>query len=142
MKLPPKDIRWRLVVGAAASIIALSLLTLMGKTTIYALILAFQIRGSPDQAAINHFAANVSRGLMPWLQCFFALVVAIPVARRTGTAAAVNGALTGITAGLLGVGIALAFGGRFNLHMAGLVLATAGLGWLGAILGRRTESLP
>ncbi len=139
MKFFLKDIRWLLVLGAAVSVIALSLLTLTGITAVYAFKLAFQVRGSPDQAAINQFAASVSRWLMPWLQCGFALLAANQVARRGGAAAMLNGVLTGITAGLLGFAITLAFGGRIDLPAVAFGLATAGLGWLGATLGSRSN---
>jgi hypothetical protein len=142
MKPPLKEVHWLLVAGAAFSIVVLSILVLMAITAAYAVVLALHARGSPNQGAINYFAANLSRGLMPWLQCLFALVVAIPVARRTGAAAGINGAFTGAAAGLLGIGIALAFGGRMNPTMAEYGLATAGLGWLGGVLGRRKENLP
>ena len=141
MKFPLKDIRWRLVFGAATATIALSFLALMGIIAVYALKLAFQARGSPDQAAINHFAANVSRALMPWFQCFFALIAAIRVARKTGPATVLNGVFAGTLAGLLGAAVAFGFSGQVNFHTVGWILATAGAGWLGAILGKRSASL-
>lgn len=142
MKPPSKDIRWLLDLGAAVTVIALSFLTLTGIVAVYAFSLAFRARGSPDQAAISQFAASVSRWLMPWLQCSFALIAAILVARRTGATAVLNGVLTGTAAGLLGMAVAFAFGGRVSLQGVAWVLATAGLGWLGAIIGRRRDRLP
>ncbi len=142
MNTPLKNVRWLMVGGATLAIIALSFLTLMGITAVYAAHLAWQVRGSPDQVAINHFAANASRTLIPWLQWLFTLFAAILVVRRAGPAAMLNSVLTGIAAGLFGAAVAFAFVGEVNLHMAGWALATAGAGWLGAIVGRRTGNLP
>jgi hypothetical protein len=142
MNTPLKNIRWLMVGGATLAIFASSFLTLTGITAVFAVHLAWQVQGSPDQTAINHFAANASRTMMPWLQCLFTLFAAILVARRTGPAAMLNSVLTSIAAGLLGAAVAFAFAGRVNLHMAGWALVTAGTGWLGAIVGRRTGNLP
>jgi hypothetical protein len=130
-------IRWLRVLGAALAVIALSFLILTLITTVYAFGLAFEARGSPDQAAISQFAARLSRWLMPLLEALLTTLAAGVVARITSKAGVLHGLLVGILAGLSGLAMTLAFGGRLNLQILGLFLATVGCGWLGGFIGRK-----
>jgi hypothetical protein len=131
-------IRWCRVLGAAFAVVALSFLLLMVIVTAYAFVLAFQARGAPDQIAINHFAASVSRGLMPWLEMVLTLLLAFRVARRTEGARLISGLIVGILAGLLSLAVTLAFGGRLGLHNTLFLLIVVALGWLGGFIGQKT----
>ena len=136
-------IGWLRILGAALAVIALSFLSLMAMTTAYALVLAFQARGAPDQTAINHFAARISPRLMPWLEMLLTLVVAFRVTRRSRKASLMHGLLIGILAGLLSLAVSLAFGARLGLRNLLLLLIVAGLGWLGGFAGqKRPPSTP
>ena len=104
---------------------------------IYALVLAFQARGAPDQNAINHFAASVSSKLMPWLEMLLTLVVVLRVARRAQTASIMHGLIIGILVGLLSLAVTLAFGGRLGLRNLLFFLIVVGLGWLGGFVGQK-----
>jgi hypothetical protein len=137
MSQSSSGIQWLRILGAALAVIALSFLSLMAMTTAYALVLAFQARGAPDQTAINHFAARISPRLMPWLEMLLTLVVAFRVTRRARKASLLHGLLIGILAGLLSLAVSLAFGGRLGLRNLLLLLIVAGLGWLGGFVGRR-----
>ena len=137
MKRPSSGIRWLRVFGAAAAVIGMSFLILMGIVTVYALVLALQARGAPDQTAINHFAAGVSPKLMPWLEMLLTLLVAVRLARRTEEASVVTGLLVGILAGLMSLAVTLAFGGRLGLRNLVYFLIAVGLGWLGGLLGQK-----
>ena len=117
---------------------ALSFLSLMVMTTIYAMVLAFQARGAPDQDAINHFAASVSSRLMPWLEMLLTLVIALRVARRAPKARTMHGLFIGILAGLLSLAVTLAFGGRLGLRSLLFFLIVVALGWLGGFVGYKT----
>jgi hypothetical protein len=130
-------IRWLSVFGAALGVIALSFLSLMVMITVYALALAFQARGAPDQAAINRFAAMASPKLMPWLEMLMTLVVALRVARRVQKARIMHGLLIGILSALLSFALTLAFGGRLTLRNSLFLLMIVGLGWLGGFVGRK-----
>jgi hypothetical protein len=130
-------IRWLRVLGAAFAVIALSFLSLMVMITVYALVLAFQARGAPDQIAINRFAATVSPKLMPWLEMLMTLVVALRVARRAQKARIMHGILIGILAALLSLAVTLAFGGRLSFRNLLFFLVVVGLGWLGGFVGQK-----
>ena len=99
--------------------------------------MAFQVRGAPDQNAINHFAAKVSPKLMPWLEMSLTLVMTFIVARRAETASIVHGLFIGILAGLLSLAVTLAFGGRLGLYDLVFFVIVVGLGWLGGFVGQK-----
>ncbi len=131
------SVQWLRILIAAVAVIAVSFLILMVITTGYAFVLAFQVRGAPDQNAINHFAARIGPKLMPWLEIFLTLVVSLIIARRAGTASILQGLFIGILAGLLSLAVTLAFGGRLGLHNLVLYLIVVGMGWLGGIVGKK-----
>ena len=130
-------IRWLRVLGAAFAVIALSFLSLIVMITVYALVLAFQARGAPDQSAISHFAARVSPKLMPWLEVSLTFLAAVIVARRAEKASATHGLFIGILAGLLSLAVPLAFAGRLGLRNLVLFLIIVGLGWVGGFVGQK-----
>ena len=109
----------------------------MVMTTIYAMILAFQARGAPDQIAINRFAASISPKWMPWLEMLLTLVMALRVARRARNAAIMHGLCIGILAALLSLAVTLAFGGRLGLRSLLFFLIVVALGWLGGFVGHK-----
>jgi hypothetical protein len=131
------SIRWLRVLGAACAVIALSFLSLMVMITLYALILAFQARGAPDQVAINRFAASISPKWMPWLEMLLTSVVALRVARRARNAGIMHGLCIGILAALLSLAVTLAFGGRLGLRNLPFFLMVVALGWLGGFVGQK-----
>jgi hypothetical protein len=130
-------IRWRRVLGAAFAVIALSFLIPIVITTVYAFVLAFQARGTPDQTAISHFAESVSPKLMSWLETVLTLLLAFRVARRTEGASIISGLIVGILAGLLSLVVTLAFGGQLGLHESLFLLVVVALGWLGGFVGKK-----
>jgi hypothetical protein len=141
MNRPLPTIRWLRVLSAALAVIALSFLAVTAVVTVYAFVMTFQARGTPDQSAINHFAAWVSPKLMPWLEAVLTFLAAIIVGRKTGNASVIHGLLVGVLAGILSLALALTFGGRLDLHNAAFFLIVVGLGWLGGLVGqKRTES--
>ena len=131
------SIRWLRVLSAALAVIALSFLILTVIVAVYALVLAFQARGAPDQSAISHFAARVSPKLMPWLEGALTFLAAVMVARRAEKARATHGLFIGVLAGLLSLAVPLAFAGRLGLRNWVLVLIIVGLGWVGGFLGQK-----
>ena len=131
------ELRWLRVLGAALAVSGLSFLILMVIIAVYAVVLAFQARGAPDQIAINHFAARISPKWMPWLEMLLTLVMALRVARRARKAGILHGLFIGIMVALLGLAVTLAFGGRPGLHSLLFSLSVVGLGWLGGFAGQR-----
>jgi hypothetical protein len=136
------SVRWLRILIAAVAVIAVSFLILIVIVTGYAFVLAFQVRGAPDQNAINHFAARVSPKLMPWLEMFLTLVVSLIIARRAGTASILHGFFIGILAGLLSLVVTLAFGERLCLHSLVFFLTVVGLGLLGGFVGQKRTGKP
>ena len=136
------SVRWLRILIAAVAVIAVSFLILMVIVTVYTFVMAFQVRGAPDQNAINHFAARVSPKLMPWLEMFLTLVASLIIARRAGTASILYGLFIGILAGLLSLAVTLAFGGRLGLHSLVFFLTVVGLGLLGGFVGHKWTGKP
>ena len=134
---PAPGFRWLLIVTAAAGVVVLSFLGVTLLATGYAFMLAAQVRGTPDQSAIAHFASRSSRALMPWLEGALTLAAAVVVARKVSNAHALHGLFTGILAGLFSLMVPLAFGGHLQLYHLVFLLIVSGLGWVGGMLGRR-----
>jgi len=130
-------IRPRRVLVAAAAVVAASLLALFVPIIIYAFVLAFRVRGAPDQAAINKFAAVMSPALMPWLVRILTLLVAFWSVWRSEAPRALEGLAIGVVAGLLNMAVSLAFGGALSVRSLVVFLVVAGLGWLGGFIGCR-----
>jgi hypothetical protein len=126
--------------GGGFAVIALSFLVLFVVIIVYAFVLAFQARGVPDQTAINRFAAMLSPALMPWLERVLTPVVAFWVVRRAVAARPVHGLFVGLVAGLLSVGVMLAFGGALAISSVGVVVILAGLGWLGGFVSQKMSA--
>jgi len=135
-----RGMRVRRVLGAGVAVIAGSFLLLFVPIIVYAFVLAFRARGFPDQAAINHFAAMLSPALMPWLEGVLTPVLAFWVVRRTEAARGVDGLAVGFLAGMLGLGVTLAFGGSIAARSMVFFLILFGLGWLGGLVGQRMSS--
>ena len=133
-------VRLRRVLGTAVAVVALSFLALFVPIIVYAFVLAIQVRGAPDQTAINHFAATISPVLMPWLERLLTLLLAFWIVRRAQVARAVDGLLVGVASGLLSLAVVLAFGGRLAARSLLIFLVLAGLGWLGGFLGQLTST--
>ena len=127
----------RRVLSAGFAVIAGSFLLLFVPIIVYAFGLAFWARGVPDQAAINHFAAMISPAFMPWLEGVLTPVLAFWVVRRTKQAHAVDGLAVGLLAGLLGLGVTLAFGGSLATPSIVSFLILVGLGRLGGLVGKK-----
>lgn len=140
MKPGSGGIRARRILSAGVAAIAGSFLLLFVPIIVYAFVLAFRARGLPDQAAINHFAAMLSPALMPWLERVLTPVLAFWAARRTEQPRAVDGLAVGFLAAMLGLGVALAFGGRLAVGSVVSSLLLVGLGWLGGVIGQKMSS--
>lgn len=134
---PPAITRVRRVLGGGLAVIAVSFLALFAAILVYALVLAIGARGIPDQAAINGFARMLSPAFMPWLERVLTPAVAFWVVRRPAPGSPVDGLLIGLLAGLLGVGVTLAFGGVLAISNVAFVVILAVLGWLGGFVGTK-----
>lgn len=127
-------IGWLQIIGAGLAVVALSFVILTLITTVYAVQLAFEARGSPDQAAIGRFAARLSHWIMPASRAFLTFLAAVLIARKTGRLAVVNGVLVGSWVGLLTLGTSLVFGGRVSVRALVFAVLIACVGWLGGFI--------
>ncbi len=142
MNSSPSGIRWRRVVGAAFAAIGLSVLVLCVIVAAYAFGLALQARGAPDQSAINHFAAGISRAMMPWLEAALTFWCAVVVARKSKPTGALHGLLIGLLAGAISLILPLALAGRLSLQNAGFFALTVVLGAIGGSIGNASSVRP
>jgi len=136
----PRGNRALRIVGGGAAVIAGSFLVLFVPVIVYAVGLAVGARGVPDQRAINTFAATLSPALMPWAERALTAGVTIWAVRRDPGARPVDGFFTGLVAGVLGVGVTLAFGAVLAIGSAVNVVILAALGWLGGFVGQRIRA--
>ena len=103
----------------------------------YAFVLAFEAHGKPDQVTISHFAATISRWMMPLLEMFFTFVIALISTKKTGNNISIHGLLIGILAGLLGTVMKIGFGGQLNYRTYIFLFIIVGLGFVGSVISQR-----
>ncbi|MCX7005430.1 MAG: hypothetical protein NTV22_19480 [bacterium] len=115
----------------------MSFLILFVPIIIYAFVLALRVRGAPDQAAINQFAATFSPALMPWLERLLTVLLAFWIVRRGEGARAADGLFVGVLSGLLSLAVMLVFGGHLGARSLVIFVVLAVLGWLGGLVGRK-----
>jgi hypothetical protein len=134
VKYTLKNIRWLRIIGSAFAVIALSFLVVIVTTFGYAFILAFEVRGRPDQAAISHFATTISPKLMPLLEIFLTFFVTIVVTKKIQKNIFIHSLIIGIFTALLSAAIKLSFGGQLNYLNIIFFLIIVGSGFLGGIV--------
>ena len=137
MKLHLTNIHWLRVVVSSFLIIVLSFLVVTIITAGYAFVLAFEAHGRPDQATISHFAAMISRWLMPLLEIIITFVIAFISTKKTLNNISIHGLLIGILAGFLGTMMKIGFGGQLNYRTYIFFLILAGLGFIGGYFNQR-----
>jgi len=103
----------------------------------YAFVLAFEAHGKPDQVTISHFAATISRWMMPLLEMFFTFVIALISTKKTENNISIHGLLIGILAGLLSTVMEIGFGGQLNYRIYIFFFIIVGLGFIGGIISQR-----
>ena len=139
MRFSKTNVRWRRVIAAGFAVIALSFLIPLAIVTVYAFVLAFQVRGAPDQTSIRHFAASISPKLMRWTETVLTFLFALKVARKTDETSVVSGLAVGILAGVLSSAVTLFLAGRIGLHNAVFPLLLVALGLIGGFIGQKTR---
>ena len=129
-------LRWKrsLIGGILVPVAALLVITLV--VMFFAFKLAFAVRGAPDQAKINAFAASFAQSA--WLPLVVLLTFggALWAARSSGGAAPLNGVVVGAVAAILGICVA----GGLSAHTALGALAVLAAGALGGALAGRIPS--
>ena len=120
------QVKWGRVILTAGVVYLLSFLTNFIVVTIYAFVLAFQARGTPDQAMIQAFANQYAPWIGPLSLLLFTFLGARHIVKRVELAFPLHGILLGTIAGLINI----AFG--FSLSDLLLMALTITVGWLGA----------
>ena len=132
-----KKTQWLRIAVSAIAVVLLSFLAITVITFDYAFVLAIEVRGRPDQAAISHFASAISRWLMPLLEMFFTFLVAIFVSKKIENNSSLHGLFIGTLAGLLSMALNLSFGGQLHNTTIFFFLMVIGLGYSGGYTGQR-----
>jgi hypothetical protein len=138
-----KNIRWIRVVSTVLITFTLSYLSLILVTTAYAFILAFQVRGKPDQVAIGQFAESVSKWLMPLFEIIFTFIFTIIASKKIENNLPINGLVIGFLVGIIGILLKIFYGGMPNIYWIVLFLIISVSGYLGGLLveKRRNKKL-
>ena len=131
------NIRWLRILGVALGVVVTSFFFVTVITAVYAFILAFQARGTPDQTAIGHFAGKISRWLIPLLEILITLFASAMMVRKTKNTNVIHGLFVGILVGLLSIIVTLIFAHHLGFYNSIFFLITAGLGWLGGFIGQK-----
>ncbi len=137
MEYSLKNIRWFRTIGIAFAIIAISFLILIIITTGYAFILAFEVRGKPDQVAISQFSASIAPWLLPLLEIVLTFLGALIIPKKSDKNISVNGLILGIMVMLLSVTMKIGFGGHFNYIYFICLLMIIGSGFLGGFVRQK-----
>src|SRR5262245_58337564 len=95
------QIKWVRVLLTALVVYILSFVAIFVIVTVYASVLAFQARGSPDMEMINTFANQYAPWIGPIALFVFAILGARHVSKRVPSAIPLHGILTGALAGLV-----------------------------------------
>ncbi len=122
------DVRWgRVLVGTIGSLV-LSFLIGVLIVTLYASYLAFQVRGAPDQGAIQGFATSI----LPWLSPLVTFASTFFMARWAAKGAASGKQINGLIVGILVAVVGLVLNG-FSFAVASLLDAVIAIvaGWVG-----------
>jgi len=99
---------------------------------VYAFLLAFEVRGAPDQASIQAFARSVEPTWGPCLRVILAFAVAAWVGRSSKSPLA-EGAVVGLTAAIAGLCLAWPPDARGVVLFVGTTAAAL----IGALAARR-----
>ena len=130
-------VRWGRVLLTGLVVYVLSYFTVILIITVYAFILAFQVRGAPDQVRIEQFADQVSTWGGPVLVLLLTLGAAIWVSRKVAVATSLHGLLVGLMVAIIGVILSLIFGWAMDLLDLMWFFLTMTVGWFGGVLGGR-----
>ncbi len=129
------NIHWGRALLAGIAITLFTTVVIFLLVGAYAMVLAVQAQGAPDEARIETFANQLGVWGTPVMAIVFTLATAAWVARRTEGGPGMNGAAVGLVAAITGLAAGVILGGALDwLALAAFVLTTAA-GWLGGALG-------
>ncbi|HEY6411203.1 MAG TPA: hypothetical protein VIY29_27405 [Ktedonobacteraceae bacterium] len=139
MKAELAHVHWGRVLLTGVLVAILSIVLVFLVVTVYATILAIQVRGQPDQAQITRFANQVYAWDIPTILVILLTIGgAAWVARKVEIGATLHGLLVGLVAAICILILGLAFGGGGGwLGMLVIFVLTVAAGWLGGVLGSR-----
>lgn len=117
--------------GVSAQLIAFLVSILV--VSVYAIILAFQALGRPNQALINHFAAMTA----PWVTLVTGIVLTFVFARKLSKTTSNHSSkfrvVVGISSATISTLVNLAFRPHFGLRSVIIICILVFISWLGAV---------
>ena len=120
-----------LVAGIGTCVAVLLVITLV--VTGYAFMLAFQVRGAPDQTRIAQFAEYLGRSSWWVLQILLTVPAAAWAVRKIQSSHQLHGVLIGLV--VAAVGSLMAF--TISVRTIAAFALTVGAGWLGGAIAAR-----
>ncbi|MBI4671719.1 MAG: hypothetical protein HY741_08645 [Chloroflexi bacterium] len=143
MNIQLSNVRWLRVVLTAVLVVVLNYVLVTLLVTVYAFVLSFQARGAPDQAQITQFANQFAPWATPLLGILLTFGAAVWVARKVETAPQLHGWLVGLFVAIIGLLLAVVFGGAEDLFADLLwFVVTIVAGGVGGMLGARRKLQP
>jgi CDP-diglyceride synthetase len=122
--------KWRRILLAAVAVPVANLLVTTLVVTAYAVKLAFQVQGAPDQARITRFAEQFGRSSWFVIAVILTVPAAMWAAHRAQRAVRRHGIVVGAIAG-----VATAIPGfHLGVRTLGEFVLMVGAGWLGGLL--------
>ncbi|MFQ5615848.1 MAG: ABC transporter permease [Anaerolineales bacterium] len=134
------DTRWGRVLLAGIGVTALNTCLIFFVIGGYAMSLAIQAQGAPDQAQISRFADQVGAWIAPVLAALLTVGAAAGVARKTRTSPGLHGLLVGLVVAIGSLIVSLVFGEALNLQALAAFTLTVAAGGVGGALGRRAKA--
>jgi cytochrome bd-type quinol oxidase subunit 2 len=133
------SIHWKrvLLAGIGVTVVTTALVFLV--IGMYAMGLAMQAQGAPDNAKIEAFANQIGRWGTPLLAMLLTVAMATWVARKTEAAARLNSVSVGLIAAITGLIAGGLLGGTLDWLAVTAFVLTAAAGWLGGILGGHSK---
>lgn len=141
MNIQFTNVRWLRVVLTAVLVVMVNYLLVTLLVTAYAFVLSIQARGAPEQAQITQFANQFAPWATPILGILLTFGAAVWVARKVETAPQLHGWLVGLVVAIIGLIIAVVFGGAADLFtdLVWFVVTIAAGGVGGVLSGRRKQ---
>ena len=133
------NIHWKRVLLAGMGITLLTTVLIFLVIGMYAMALAVQAQGAPDDAKIEAFANQIGQWGTPVIALLLTVALATWVARKTEAAARLNSIFVGLIAAITGLIVGVLLGGALDWLAVTVFVLTLAASWLGGILGERRQ---
>ncbi len=131
------NIHWKRVLLAGIGITFLTTVLIFLVIGMYAMSLAVQAQGAPDNAKIEAFANQIGQWGTPIIALLLTVVLSAWVARKTKIAAKLNSIFVGLIGAVTGLIVGILLGGTFDWLAVIVFVLTVAAGWLGGVISER-----